>query len=358
MNILGMGIISARGGGVESFRDALNQGWRMPDEIDAPYSPGGKGFAYLADIGNIADTTLLKKMRRSDKLSKMAVYAASEAIQRSGIENIDRKKIGIITATAFGPHATTFAFLDDILKYGESSPSPTSFSNSVHNAAASYISSFLDIQGPTLTVTRFFFSFHCAMQLARSWLNEGRCDYVLAGTAEQYGEVMGYIYNTKLRPAPDCRIMPFNFQPTFQVPGEGAVFFLLSNRKTNNVFCSVENILMDSETEIPPRADLNIIDTDGMLADESVYKRSLSGDVPVAAYSPLFGSMMTGSAFNFAAAVLTLKKRTVFANPVKDNPHGLNILNDTRNGHVELIRCIRYNCYGSNAVIYLRKKSF
>ncbi len=42
-------------------------------------------------------------------------------------------------ATAFGPHVTTFNFLDDILDHGDAAVSPTTFSNSVHNAAASYI---------------------------------------------------------------------------------------------------------------------------------------------------------------------------------------------------------------------------
>ncbi len=356
MNVLGMGIICAQVRGVDGFRDALQRGWQAPAETGAPYLKEGKTFAYLADNGNIADRALMKKMRRSDKLSRMAVYAASAAIENSGIENIDGKTVGLITATAFGAHVTTFDFLDNILEYGESSPSPTAFSNSVHNAAASYISSALGIQGPALTVTQFFFSFHSAMQLARLWLKEGRCDYVLAGTAEQYGEVMGYIYNEKLRLAPDGRIKPFDFNPIFHVPGEGSVFFLLSNRNTDNILCTVGNIIMDAETENPYQVDLNIIDTDGMLADESVYKQSLSGDIPTAAYSPLFGSMMTGSAFNFAAGVLMLKDGMVYANPVKDNPRGINLITDTEPAGIELIRCTRYNCYGKKADIYLRKK--
>ncbi|HDH05420.1 MAG TPA: hypothetical protein ENH01_06885 [Nitrospirae bacterium] len=356
MNVLGMGIICAQGRGVDRFRDALNRGWQKPAEIGASYLKDGKSFAYLADIRNIADRTLLKKMRRSDKLSKMAVYAASEAFKNSGIENIDGKTVGIITATAFGPHVTTFDFLDEILQYGELHPSPTSFSNSVHNAASSYISSALNIQGPTLTVTQFFFSFQSALQLARSWLNEGRCDYVLVGTAEQYGDVLGYIYNEKLRAASDGRIKPFDFNPVFHVPGEGAVFFLLSNRKTDNTFCEVENILMDAETENSPQVDLNIIDADGMLADESVYAYSLSEDIPAAAYSPLFGSMMTGSAFNCAAGALMLKEQIKYANPVRDNPHGLNIVSETKKDNIELIRIIRYNCYGNKAGVYLGKK--
>ena len=106
-------------------------------------------------------------MRRADKLSKMAVLAAADALQDSGLENA-KQRTGIILATSFGAHQTTFDFLDDIIDYGEAQVSPTTFSNSVHNAAVSYIASVLDITGPTLTVTRFSFPFQSALQLAQA----------------------------------------------------------------------------------------------------------------------------------------------------------------------------------------------
>jgi 3-oxoacyl-[acyl-carrier-protein] synthase II len=357
MNILGMGVISACGRGVDYFEKALNEGWKKPSEIEVPHLKNRKSPVYQVDLKDVSEKNLFKKMRRSDKLSKMAVVAASEAFRNSGLENMDKRTVGIIVATAFGAHVTTFNLLDDILDHGEAEVSPTVFSNSVHNAVASYISSALGIRGPSLTVTQFYFSFHYALQLSRLWLDEERCDYVLVGAAEQYGEVLRYIYDTKLTMAGDGIIRPFNFKPTYQIPGEGAAFFLVSKRNSDNIFCKFENILIGGGAEGPGPVDLDIIDTDGILADESVYERSLSKDVPVAAYSPVFGSVMTGSAFNCAAGMLMLKNQIRYGNPVKDNPHGLNILNDTRNGPVELIRCIRYNCYGSNAVIYLRKKS-
>jgi 3-oxoacyl-[acyl-carrier-protein] synthase II len=355
MNVLGTGMIFSGGRGTDSFQDALEHGWQPPADMSGPDAKEKK-YAYLVDTEAMADAALLRKMRRADKLSKMAVSAASEALERSVMKDIDRKSIGIITATALGAHVTTFEFLDGILEYGESGASPTSFSNSVHNAAASYISSILGIEGPTLTVTQFFFSFHSALLLAKSWLHEKRCDYVLVGTAEQYGDVMGYVYNQKLRPAPDGRIMPFNFSPTSQVPGEGAVFFLLSSGHSEQRVCRIEDIIMDSTDNETGRADLDIIDTDGLLSDESVYESVLSADIPAASFTPLFGSMMTGSAFNAAAAALMLRNNRSYANPVKDNPRGIMLLNNSTAADIdiELIRCVRYNCYGNKAVIYLR----
>jgi 3-oxoacyl-[acyl-carrier-protein] synthase II len=352
MNILGMGIVFARGRGIDSLDRALNEGWQRPAEVEIK---GRKSIAYRVDQQVISDRTLLKNIRRADKLSKMAVVAASEALAGSGIDDLNRKRIGIITATALGAHVTTFDFLDDIIEYGDARVSPTTFSNSVHNAAASYISSALGIEGPTLTVTQFFFAFHSALQLAQLWLNEGRCEYVLAGAVEQYGDVLAYIHDTKLTTATDGRIRPFNFKPVYQVPGEGSVFFLLGNKKQDKIFCEIHNISVSADEKDMTQADLDIIDTDGLLADESNYKDCLSPAIPAASYSPLFGSMLSGSAFNCAAGALMLRNQTAYASPVTDNPHGLNIVINTAPCNIELIRCVRYNCFNEKAAVFLRK---
>ena len=139
------------------------------------------------------------------------------------------------------------------------------------------------------------------------------------------------------------------------MPGEGAVFFLVGKGNSKNVFCKVENVWIGDNPEHKAPADIDIIDTDGMLADESAYISSISPDIPVAAYSPLFGSMMVGSAFNCAAGALMLKNQVCYANPVRDNPHGIKLLNDAGSFNIELVRCIRYNCQGEKAVIYLKK---
>ena len=121
-----------------------------------------------------------------------------------------RKRLGVIVATAFGAHVTTFEFLDGILDYGEAAVSPTVFSNSVHNAAASYISSAMGIQGPTLTVTRFFFPMQAALQLAEAWLREGRMEQVLVGAVDQLGEVLAYIMEAKRGIARDGKDKTFS----------------------------------------------------------------------------------------------------------------------------------------------------
>ena len=352
MNILGIGILFCGGRGINSYEDALKAGWQRPEEYDIPRI-NKKTPAYMVKPELIADKVLLKKMRRSDTFSKMAVISAADAINDSDLD-IVKNRVGIILSTAFGAHQTTFDFLDNIIDYGEVQVSPTTFSNSVHNAAASYIASALDITGPTLTVTRFFFPFQSSLQLAQAWINDGRCDHVLVGAIDVCGEVMRYVFDKKLGTSGDGRIRPFNFSPDSPpVPGEGSVFYLVSGKSTDNAYCSISDIDFSNSghRELP---DIDIIDSDGMI-DGKAYLKSLSLNVPVAAYSPIFGSTMAGSAFNCAAGALMIKKQVQYANPVLDNPDGLNLLNASGPAGINLVRSIGCNCHDENVIIYLRK---
>jgi 3-oxoacyl-[acyl-carrier-protein] synthase II len=350
MNILGIGIISARGFGVSSLEHALENGWQKPSEIDLPQVVEVKRFVYQVDFDSVQDKTLLKKVRRSDKLSKMSVLAAADAINDSGVDNISQRKVGIILSTAFGAHVTTFEFLDGMLDYGEAGVSPTLFSNSVHNAAASYIASSLNIKGPTFTVSQFRFSFQSALELAQTWLDQGRCDYVLAGAADQYGDVLGYVADQKLMAAPDGKIRPFDFSRAGLVPGEGALFFLLCRSESGNRYCGLSSAPLAGRNFSP---DIDIIDADGLLPDESAYRQSLTQDIQAAAYSPLFGSMMITSAFNIAAGALMIKNQRYYATPVQDNPFGVNLLTESRSAAVKMIRCSGYNCFNEKMEICL-----
>ena len=205
---------------------------------------------YAVAAETLKDRSVLGGMRRADRFSKMAVLAAHDAMDGSEIENPER--VGIIFATAFGPHNTTFRFQDDILDYGDGGVSPTIFSNSVHNAAVSYISRALEIKGPTWTVTGFNQPFEQAVQLAQAWLNEGRCDQVLLGAGDECGTVMEYICSEKLPIASDGKVTENAF-----VPGEGMAFFL--------------------------------VDGDGG-------GRQL--EIPGKSYAPLFGNILTGAALD------------------------------------------------------------
>ncbi len=163
----------------------------------------------------------LKGLRRADRFSKLAVFTAKKLLDRV---EIPTDALGIILCTQFGPHATTFSFLDDILDYDDIDVSPTKFSQSVHNAAAFYLGSSLAVRGPVSTVTRFEKPFQEALRLAWAWLAEQRATHVLVGYIEESSEPMAYIQQNYSLPSYSSDKLR-----------EGAFFLLLSNEGNEKI---------------------------------------------------------------------------------------------------------------------------
>ncbi len=253
MQVLGTGLVCAQGRG----REAVSGEWNPPSFVDVPFQ--SEPFpVYTVASDALKDKAVLGSMRRADRFSKMATMAAYDAVADSGLEVNGSDRVGIIFATAFGPHNTTFRFQDDIIDYGDAGVSPTVFSNSVHNAAVSYISRVLGIKGPTWTITMFKNPFEQAVELAEAWLKEGRCDKVLLGAGDECGTVMEYICSQRLPIASDGKVQVED--PVAYVPGEGAAFFLVDGQEG------------EAQLEIPRES-----------------------------YATVFGNMLTGPALDCAA---------------------------------------------------------
>jgi 3-oxoacyl-[acyl-carrier-protein] synthase II len=210
----------------------------------------------------------------------------------------------------------------------------------------------LQSRGPTLTITQFADSFHQAVILAQSWLNENRCDYILLGSVDQYGEVMKYICGQKLKIADDGKIRPFSFSKLpVVVPGEGSVFFLMTNQTTSKKYASL----------FPPadanfkKPDMCILDCDGMCGSEEAYLSIKETGALVSSYVPIFGSMLTVSSFNCVAAALMLKNQCHYPTPIQDNPHGLDLCKIHQPAKIDRISCIKYGCKREKREFFLEK---
>lgn len=358
MNISGIGIISTHGRGIKNFAEALKNGWVSPLREDIS-SRDNSPPAYCVSTEHLIDKAVLKNVRRSDRFSKMAVLAAWDAINDSGVvlDEIN-SSLGIIVATAFGAHATTFRFLDDILDYGDKNVSPTTFSNSVHNAAGSYIASVLGSHGPTLTLAQFDFPFQQALVLAQSWINEGRCENILVGCVDEYAKVMEFICSQKLKIAEDGKIRPFDFSAKpVAVPGEGSVFFLMRQQDSPRNYCEISRVSFDASDLKERKPDMFILDADGMVGDEARYKDIASSRILLSGYAPIFGSMLIGSGFSCAAAALMLRSQVKYACPVLDSPHAVNLNKTTEGSILKRICCIKYSCENKKATVELEKQS-
>jgi len=349
--IEGMGILFSRGRGLECFSGALKQGW-VPPDLSQKLQMG-----YRLDPKVLKDNELFKRARRADRYSKIVVMSAYDALYDSGFTTEDVKdSMGIINATAFGSHATTTRFLDDTLEFGDSNASPTIFSHSIHNAAASYVASILNCNGPTFTVTQFHFAFQQALLLAYAWLNEGRCERVLVGGSEECGPMLEYVCSQKLNFAEDGKIKPLACSPKpVGVPGEGSVFFMLSLDPTRKKYGAFTEVSFGTEASKDKSADLTVLNSSGMLADERVYRKSVGLGKQVAGYSPIYGSMMTGATFECAVAALMLEKQTLFGNPVCDTECNWKVDSETKPAALKEIECITYDCAKEKSRITLER---
>ena len=222
LDVHGIGIINACGRGILPESDA-------EDRPEQPESGSGFRVDHVA-AETLKDRVALKKLRRADRFSKMSALAAWDAAgNAASLPQPAGTHPGIVVATAFGPHRTTFEFLDEILDFGDGAVSPTKFSHSVHNAAAAYIAMMLDSRGPACTVTDFRQPLYACLLTAAVWLQEKRCTHVLAGYTEEMSAPMEYIFNTRHGAGALQAAQPFNLTPYRDAPAsEGSLFLRLT----------------------------------------------------------------------------------------------------------------------------------
>jgi len=323
MKLQGIGMVSAQGRGIDALRSALENGPTEPDRIECPFQ--NEAFpVYSVATETLKDRAVLRGARRADRFSKMAALAAVDAVQDAGAE-LNPERTGLVLGTAFGPHPTVFDFLDELLEFGDAGVSPTLFSHSVHNAAASYISTALGLAGPTMTITSFVDPFRQSLQLAQNWIDQNVCDSVLVGATEECGAVMEYIVSQKLKIA-TSGMKPFFAEDGPEViPGEGAVFFLLS-RDSGSLA-----LTLDEDADSAP--DLWVVDFESTVLPDSA---------PAGCWSHLFGSSPLSTAASCAIGGLMLREQAGYA--------------QTSLVETNLEIPARIGCAGSNGTLFYLEK--
>jgi len=148
----------------------------------------------------------------------MALLSSGKAMKDAGLSLFSKERTGVILATEYGALETTFSFLDSYIEKGDKLALPTSFSNSVHNAAAAHISIGYGMKGPSLTISQFEMSFFSALLTAGAWLETGKTDAVLVGACDACCGVLEYCR--------DC--FSKTCSHTSDAFAEGSVFFLVT----------------------------------------------------------------------------------------------------------------------------------
>lgn len=296
MNVAGLGIVFPGGAGIPSLRVALDAGVPLRGQTQ------GKEFAAVLAVpaAAFAGKPVLAPARRADRFCKMSLLAAMEALDGCPA---DPARIGIILATAFGPHGTVFKFVNDLLDFGDEKASPTVFSQSVHAAAASMIAAAAGLHGPTLTVADLAMPFEEALVLAESWLASERCDAVLVGAVDELSDVLAHVVRRKWNLSPDGVARPALDARTAYVPGEGAVFVRLERGRGERI----------SLGEKPSAAAAcHLFNAGALGSDDADLRKQALPSVPALTYTPLLGSTRIGSAFHLAVALLMRRENRRF----------------------------------------------
>ncbi|MCX5883394.1 MAG: beta-ketoacyl synthase chain length factor, partial [Deltaproteobacteria bacterium] len=177
--------------------------------------------------------------------------------------------------------------------------SPIQFSNSVHNAAAAYISMLLKIRGPNVSINQYDMSVPLAFQTAVDWLEEGRAASVLVGGVDCFSK--GLCDATRCTPNRNDGNTGRRPVPV----GEGSAFFVLTPsgaKESQYPFIRDVRIGRNLQDIAPPSGVL-------FLHDGSGEEAALLGPaVCQAVFSRVYGAFPSSMAMDLAMAALLLKK--------------------------------------------------
>jgi hypothetical protein len=124
-------------------------------------------------------------VRRMSHFAKLSLASTCDAFHDSGLDPVG-KAIGIIQGSVYGPIVSGIQALDELVDFGDNQLSPTNFSGSVFNTAATYLSLAFGIQGCSLTHTGGLDTLYNSLLTAALWLEKGTVDYVIAGIGDEY----------------------------------------------------------------------------------------------------------------------------------------------------------------------------
>ncbi len=312
--ISGIGVVGGFGSGIGELKEVLEKG-TAPLLNNVP----GIGPVYRSDTSRLEEFVPKKSLRRIDHFSQMAILGACLALQDAGSPSLAAGRTGLIVCSGYGASQTTFSFLDSVIDDGDACASPTLFSNSVHNSAAGHLSILLKLSGPCLTVSQFEMSVHSALLTARQWLDEGRVDQVLFGAVDEYCDVLGYCWRRFFGGDDIGAMTPLSRERQSAIPGEGSAFFLLSGDKRERpgygAIADIRTGRMEGEGTHFPGGAVWFLGADGHLDCDRLYRDMTPSGVEATCYSPLYGSLPVGPAFDMAIAALSIREGRVFASP-------------------------------------------
>ncbi|MGE3619207.1 MAG: beta-ketoacyl synthase [Acidimicrobiia bacterium] len=223
--VTGLGVVAPCGVGLEAFWAGLNAPAPEPVVGDDGQVVAGRQVVGF-DAGPYYDNP--KLARRADRVTHLAVAAATEALAQAGDVQGDPVRRGVLVATGIGGIGTLEEQILLRAERGARRVSPFLVPMMMANASAAAVSMRFGWQGPCQTQSTACAAGTHALVDAARWIREGRCQAVIAGGTEAAmtpTSIAGFTNMTAL--SSSGRSMPFSAERDGFVISEGAAILVL-----------------------------------------------------------------------------------------------------------------------------------
>ncbi len=201
-----------------------------PAPLEVKFAGEVKGFEPTNYIGR-------KEARRMDRFAQLAVAAAMQAVQQSGIQvsAANQSDIAVVVGSGIGGLTTLFEQTKVLIESGPSRVSPFLAPMMISDMAAAQVSITLGIKGLNLCTTSACSSSSDAIGVACELIRRGDAEAVLAGGSEAIINPLGITAFSALKAistrndAPKEASRPFDAQRDGFVISEGACILILES---------------------------------------------------------------------------------------------------------------------------------
>jgi 3-oxoacyl-[acyl-carrier-protein] synthase II len=178
-----------------------------------------------------------KEARHMDRFAQLAVVAACQALEQSGIEIVtdNQNNIGSIVGSGIGGLNSLFDQMKNFLEKGPERVSPFLTPMMIADMAAAQVSIMLGLKGPNLCTTTACSSGSDAIGAAYEFVKRGDAVAMFAGGSESIMSPMGFTAFIALKALskrndePQQASRPFDIERDGFVIGEGATILVLEN---------------------------------------------------------------------------------------------------------------------------------
>ena len=201
-----------------------------PSELDTKFGGEVKDF-------EATDHMNRKEARHMDRFAQLAIAAARQALEHSGIkiDSDNQNDIGTIIGSAIGGLTSLFTQMKVFLEKGPSRVSPFLTPMMIADIAAAQVSIALGLKGPNLCTTTACSSGSDAIGAAYEFIKRGDAIAMFAGGSESIMSPMGFTAFIALKALstrndePQQASRPFDIERDGFVISEGSTILVLEN---------------------------------------------------------------------------------------------------------------------------------